>query len=260
MFLVSPYVARWPLEIVGKIIQGKTFERVELITDFALSSLQAGSLDATALVDFVRAMPAVKITHLPQLHAKIYLSEKAAITTSANLTANGLLHNYEYGSQMTNTQAVKRVRTDLLAYLENGSVINESMLTQVAGCIERVKKTAVEYEKTKTGKEALKAILAQNQEAFMVQLLIARTETESIESIFRRTILYVISKNGALTTPELHLFIQNLQPDLCDDSTDRVINGVHFGKKWKHQVRTAQSGLQRRGLIKLDKGFWKLTS
>lgn len=257
---MSPYIARWPLEIVAEIIHNKPFERIELITDFALGSLQGGSLDANALVDFVRAIPAVKITHLPRLHAKIYLSENAAITTSANLTANGLLHNYEYGAHIISPQGVEQVKSDLLAYIENGSVINETMLVQVAGCVERVKKTAIEYENTKTGKEALKAVLARNQEAFTVQLLIARTETESIESIFRRTILYVMSKNGSLTTPELHSFIQNLQPDLCDDSTDRVINGVHFGKKWKHQVRTAQAGLQRRGLIKLDNGFWELAS
>lgn len=258
LFLVSPYIGRWPLEIVAQIIQPKQFERIELVTDFSLNSLQSGSLDANALVDFVKTVPTVKITHLPRLHAKIYLSEKSAITTSANLTANGLLHNYEYGTQLNDIQQVIQIKVDLLAYLETGSAINHIMLGQVAGCVDRIKKTAIEYERTKIGKATLRAALTENQEDFAVQILTARTETESVESIFRRTILYIMSKNEELTTQQLHQYVQNLQPDLCDDSTDRIINSIHFGKKWKHQVRTAQAGLQRRGLIKLVGKTWKL--
>ena len=43
-----------------------------------------------------------------------------------------------------------------------------------------------------------------------------------------------------------------IHPDLCDDSVDRVINGIHFGKKWKHAVRTAQQSLKNKGTIVLE--------
>ncbi len=57
-------------------------------------------------------------------------------------------------------------------------------------------------------------------------------------------------------TIELHPLIQHIHPDLCDDSIDRVIEGVHFGKKWKHYVRNAQQALRRKGLIDFDGQRW----
>jgi hypothetical protein len=72
-------------------------------------------------------------------------------------------------------------------------------------------------------------------------------------AIFSDTILYLLKKNGPLTTAELHPLIQSIHPDICDDSIDRVINGQHFGKKWKHQVRSVQQLLKRQGLIYRDK-------
>jgi hypothetical protein len=45
---------------------------------------------------------------------------------------------------------------------------------------------------------------------------------------------------------------------LCDDEVDRVIDGRHFGKKWKHAVRTAQQHLRRKGLIALEGELWRL--
>jgi hypothetical protein len=53
--------------------------------------------------------------------------------------------------------------------------------------------------------------------------------------------------------------IQQLQPDICDDSIDRVIDGVHFGKRWKHYVRTAQQFLKRTGRVYFDGDRWHLT-
>lgn len=63
-----------------------------------------------------------------------------------------------------------------------------------------------------------------------------------------------------LRTEELHPLIQLLHPDLCDDSVDRVIDGVHFDKKWKHCVRNAQQYLKRNGEIQFDGSRWHLIS
>jgi len=50
--------------------------------------------------------------------------------------------------------------------------------------------------------------------------------------------------------------VQQIHPDLCDDTIDRVIDAVHFGKKWKHYVRNAQQALKRKGLIDFDGQRW----
>jgi len=63
-----------------------------------------------------------------------------------------------------------------------------------------------------------------------------------------------------MSTEELHPLIQEAFPDLCDDDIDRIIDGRHFGKKWKHAVRTAQQHLKKKGLIKLKGGEWQLMS
>ncbi len=82
---------------------------------------------------------------------------------------------------------------------------------------------------------------------------------KTINSIFADTILYILKKKGPLSTEEMHPLIQALHPDICDDSIDRVINGQHFGKKWKHLVRNAQQFLKRKGLIYLKNGKWHLS-
>jgi hypothetical protein len=52
-----------------------------------------------------------------------------------------------------------------------------------------------------------------------------------------------------MTTTRLHEPIRLVHPDLCDDRVGRVIGRRHFGKRWKHAVRSAQQGLRRRGVI-----------
>ena len=63
-----------------------------------------------------------------------------------------------------------------------------------------------------------------------------------------------------MSTEQLHLYVQQIHPDLCDDSIDRVIDGKHYGKKWKHYVRNSQQHLKAKGLIELTNGNWHLTS
>lgn len=61
-----------------------------------------------------------------------------------------------------------------------------------------------------------------------------------------------------MATIELEQQIKAILPDMCDDKVDRVIDGVHFGKLWKHDVRNAQQYLKRNGQIKSDGIKWAL--
>lgn len=94
-------------------------------------------------------------------------------------------------------------------------------------------------------------------EAAKVELLTVRAEGKTTHGIFADTILYLLARKP-LRTADMHPLIQELHPDLCDDTEDRVIKGVHFGKKWKHYVRTAQQHLKRRGQIEFDGQYWRL--
>ncbi|MFQ6007779.1 MAG: hypothetical protein ACE5K8_02400, partial [Candidatus Zixiibacteriota bacterium] len=66
------------------------------------------------------------------------------------------------------------------------------------------------------------------------EVLRARAAGRAPHAIFAEAILYLL-RIGPATTEELHAKIQAIHPDLCDDSIDRVIDGRHFGKKWKHK-------------------------
>jgi len=89
------------------------------------------------------------------------------------------------------------------------------------------------------------------------ELLQARAAGRSAHAILADAILHLLRRR-AMTTADINRAIQQIHPDLCDDSIDRIINGQHFGKKWKHGVRTAQVFLRRRGDIRLEDGLWRL--
>jgi hypothetical protein len=77
-----------------------------------------------------------------------------------------------------------------------------------------------------------------------------------IHPVFEKTILYILQKYGALEQDTINNFIQEIHPDLCDNELDRVIEGVHFGKKWKHAARTAMQQLKRKGTVELINEKW----
>ncbi len=96
-------------------------------------------------------------------------------------------------------------------------------------------------------------------EATNLRVLGQRAKGKTTHAILSDTILFLLSK-GPLATTDLHPLIQALHPDICDDSVDRVIGGVHFGKRWNHYVRNAQQFLKRQGQIGYAAGLWRLTA
>lgn len=79
-----------------------------------------------------------------------------------------------------------------------------------------------------------------------------------MHTVFAKTILYLLTRYGPLSTDQLHSKIRAIHPDLCDDTVDRVIDGKSFGKKWKHAVRSAQQQLKKRSLVTLEGEHWHL--
>jgi len=89
------------------------------------------------------------------------------------------------------------------------------------------------------------------------EILRVRAAGRAPHSIFADAIQHFLRRRPA-STEELHQWVQAVHPDLCDDTVDRVIDGKHFGKKWKHAVRTAQQYLKRQGLVALRGRQWHL--
>ena len=93
-----------------------------------------------------------------------------------------------------------------------------------------------------------------------------RTDTEefivnpraSTTAKFADAVKYILKRNGPLPTAQINPLIQELMPEWCDDGVDRVIKGVSFGRKWKHQVRNAQVQLRRDGVVVREGKVWKL--
>jgi hypothetical protein len=198
------------------------------------------------------------VTHLPRLHAKVYVAdESCAIITSGNLTSGGLLRNHEYGILTTDRVAVREIRKDIEEFSCLGIRIGSDQLATYCSVAERVREAFA--EQLASAKKEAREEFARTFRIAEDQLIHLRLQRSSPTKTFEDTILYLLKTQGELSTRQLHPQIQTLHPDICDDSVDRVIDGHHFGKRWKHMVRTAQSHLKERGLVHISEGKWRLS-
>jgi len=258
LLLASPFISDRPLKKIIEIIEDKQSlhsVKVGIVTNLAVDSLLLGSIDVAALLHLAQSIPHSTITYLPSLHAKIYVVDnKAAVVTSANLTNSGLIGNHEYGVLLRNSTLVSEVRAGLTRFASLGNQISLDTLAALTKATQELRATRRQADRSITAK--LREAFEQRTEAAKLELLKARAKGKTTHGIFCDTILYLLEREGPLRTVELHPLVQHIHPDLCDDTIDRVIDGVHFGKRWKHYVRNAQQALRRRGLIGFDGQRW----
>lgn len=257
LILASPFLGKQPLTQVARILCSKLphMIRLEVLTNLAVDNLLSGVLDIVALRDLTLSLPGTVVTYLPGLHAKVYIADsRTAVISSGNLTNAGLVTNYEYGVLLRDSHLVGQVRDDLTKYGALGNRVPVATLEALAQATEGLR--AVRQSAEKSINARLRREFDERMEQAKVELLRARAQGKTTHGIFSDTVLYVLEQKGPLTTAELHPFVKQLHPDLCDDSIDRVIGDVHFGKKWKHHVRNAQQALKRRGLIDNDGELW----
>ena len=239
-----------------------------MLTNLHADRLIDGSLDIGALAWLCQQVPGTTIRHLRYLHAKAYVAdEHTAIVTSANLTNGGLFRNHELGVAITDPVGIKDIADDLREYGNLGVLVPSDALAELDDMTQQAKVCKAAEEKAfpanlKTGYDAIK----DNMNERLVEL---RTSGEtfstsplaSITAQFCDAIKYVLRQNGPMNTRDMNPLVQNLLPELCDDEVDRIINGVTFGRKWKHQVRNAQVQLRRDGAIVQEGGRnspWRL--
>lgn len=257
--IVTPYVTVEPLRQMSRNLQPRKSPKIGILTDLAVESMVQGSTSPQALADFCNTIPSTEVRHLPGLHAKVYVAdEREAIITSANFTRGGLVTNYEYGIQISDPSVVRQIVDDLEGYASLGAEVSLSELTQFADIATKLKHQHSQV--LSSARRNLRDAFEEQVSAAQETLLELRAKSsQSANAIFSRTILYLL-KRGPLSTRQLHPLIQKIHPDLCDDSIDRVIQGVHFGKRWKHLVRNAQQSLKQQALIHFNGQEWSLTT
>lgn len=260
LFISSPFVNIDGVKILSNSIQAKSEIRISLLTSLTTQNIVNGVTEPAALLQLYKEFNQVEISSLGKLHAKVYLIDSTmGVITSANLTRGGLIDNFEYGVLIDDANVISTIKEDMLKYYSLGNILDKNLLEKVSKESDRFhsirNKTNNVIKKTK-----LAELLKKSTEIIDFELLKNRIkEGKTINAIFSETILYHLKKKGYLSTKELHSLIQSVHPDICDDSIDRVINGQHFGKKWKHLVRNAQQYLKKKGLISLKREKWYLT-
>lgn len=241
--------------MISQIVSNKRNIHISIVTNLAIDSLVSGSLDLAALLHLAKSIPELAITYLPGLHAKVYVFDKrSAIVTSANLTRGGLKRNHEYGALLRDPFHVSKIRMDMNKYALLGARMDLDSLDSLSEVTQDV--MGVRREVDRSTRSRLRAILDRKIAEANTQLLVSRAKGKTTQSIFRDTIVYLLEKHGPMRTAELHPLVQQIHPDLCDDTIDRIIDGVHFGKRWKHHVRNAQQAIKRRGAIGFDGQRW----
>lgn len=259
LFISSPSVNLKGVKILIDSIKEKSKVKITLLTNLTPQNIINESIDPRAFLELYKHFAEINISSLSRLHAKVYLiDKKIGIITSANLTSGGLIHNFEYGVLIDNQNTVLNIKEDMSNYYSLGNILDEEVLKKISDKAKQLskinKKRNVYLENSTIGK-----LLKEELDTIEFELLKNRIkEGRTINAIFSDTILYLLKKKGELRTDELHPLIQAIHPDICDDSIDRVINGQHFGKKWKHLVRNAQQSLNKNGLIRLQENKWQI--
>lgn len=260
LFISSPFVNIEGVKILSNAVKIKNSIKITLITNLTTQNIINEITEPAALLELYKRFAQVKISSLGRLHAKVYLiDDRIGIITSANLTSGGLANNFEYGVLIDNEDIISAIREDMAYYYSLGNILDEELLKKVyieANKLHEIRnKTRNIIRNTK-----LARLLNKNTNSLTIDLLKNRIKGgKTINAIFSDTVLYLLKKNGSLSTQEIHQLVQTIHSDICDDSIDRVINGQHFGKKWKHLLRGAQQTLKRGNLIYSKDKKWHLT-
>lgn len=265
--IAAPFITRNPIERLVRQLRSPHSVRLDLLTNLDERSLSDGLVDSAALSWLCEEVPQTTVRHLRHLHAKAYVADShTAIVTSANLTQGGLWRNYELGVAITEPQEVADISSDLQEYGQFGVLVPAEALTELDDLAHEAREYKKVSDKSHAGdakREYDKAL-----DNISKRLTELRTETEeftinpqaSTTAKFSDAVRYILKRNGPLPTNEINPLVQELMPEWCDDNVERVIKGVSFGKRWKHQVRSAQVQLRRDGAIVREGNRWRLVA
>jgi phosphatidylserine/phosphatidylglycerophosphate/cardiolipin synthase-like enzyme len=261
LLISSPYITTYGCDLVvnNAAEKIKNGGEVVVLTDLSPMSMCQGSTDPAALRTLTNKGFSLSIRHLPRLHAKVYIAdERTAIITSGNFSVGGLIKNYEYGLRIADPMVVQTINSDITSYSALGAVVSE---VQLATYCEIANEVRVAFRQSqasiaRTVRRRFDTVFREAED----ELVRLRLAGGAMHTVFAKTILYLLRTFGPFSTVKINGRVEAIHPDLCDNNVDRVIDGRHFGKKWKHAVRTAQQQLKKQGLIELVGNLWRITN
>lgn len=258
VLVAAPFISQEGSRLFSETVSARVKNTgcLNVITDLSPAHVCDGSLEPKALEALVATVPTSGIWHVPRLHAKVYAADASrAIVTSGNLTAGGFYRNREYGIEIRDPGMVQTILTHFDALRTLGARVSREQLSRYSQAASELRETYIQQQK-RVDRRAVK-MLRDAMQTVEDDLIRIRLAGGAMHTVFAKTIGYLLQKHGAMSTVQIHSYIKELHPDLCDDSIDRVIDGQHFGKKWKHAVRTAQQYLKKKGEATYKEGLWK---
>jgi hypothetical protein len=257
----SPYISDGGADFLIKALPQEFKDKgvLRFVTDLSPQNIYQGSTNPFAFESFFENINLVRIFHLPRLHAKVYVQDNnEAIITSGNLTAGGLFNNFEYGTFINDKSIIPYIKNDLTDYGNLGALVNRKDILHYCNLTEKIKEIDKRKEYSTNKDIELEFESAVNKADD--ELIRLKLTDGKIHPIFEKTILYLLKKYNALSQNDTNRLIKDIHPDLCDDNVNRVINGVIFGRKWKHAARTAMQVLKKKGLVKLVNDKWTIVN
>ena len=254
LIICAPFITRQGWRVVeDELAVADVGLRVS--TSLRARAASTGALDVGALADAHQRLPDIEIRNVLGLHAKVYVADDdIAIITSGNLTRASLRDNVERGLLVTAPDLVREIAADAIDYAALSPLISAGDLQEAARHATDARR---EHGASLPGREPLTPSERKFDDLMKRQ---HGASGKSQNAILAGTILYLL-RNGPLSTADLHPQVQAAHPDICNDSEERIINGIRFGKKWKHAVRNAQQYLKRQGRIAQGPdGRWHFTS
>lgn len=235
---------------------------VEITTLAKIDSQAVGmsALDIAALRCLRQSSPAAELIALPNLHAKVFVADdKAAIVTSGNLTRSGIDRNIEYGVLFREPCLAGKVRSDMLRFAAMGSRVGPDALAEMEPLETELRRAWEEAtaDASSSARARFNDALQRAKPAFAS----AQVGDRSAHAVFGDAILFVLA-DGPLATKEIQSQVQELLPDLCDDTEYFSIKGEQYGRAWKRRLRHAQLHLKRRGELAYDAStrMWAIRS
>jgi len=258
LVVAAPFITAEGTKVVADHLSAAVRERgrLEMVTDLSPAHVCDGSLDTDALAGLASSHSRCSIWHVPALHAKVYIADsERAIVTSGNLTAGAFYRNAEYGVEIADVSLVGQIRADIADFQAIGAPVAADSMRNYADAARTVRETFAR-QRAKVDPTLRRAFndAVRSAETELIRLRLAGG---AMHTVFAKTITILLARQGPMPTPAIHAMIQQLHPDLCDDTVDRVIDGKNFGKKWKHAVRTAQQQLKKRGIVEYDDRVWR---
>lgn len=204
--IISPFLKE---DIIKELLSKKQKQvKVEIITSFKFSNYCTTQSDFFVFKIINETGGRIKIN--PQINANIYIfDDKKVIISSGNLSANGLLKNYEYGILLEDKTIVAEVVSDYteLYKHENTRVLKKNEIELLEKMVTQIFKSN-NYKKTKYDKVEIEIIRNTSD--------VAEVPIGALSSVFEGWQLEVfncinLTQYQIFTIEELNLFDTHLK-------------------------------------------------